>query len=73
MSQIQPRKHGKDVQLTEEEVLHIIRSKGQFVVDPYRTHTNQRKLVETMRKQGKLLVNRKFRNEWIYTLPKVVR
>ena len=63
----------KPPELTEEQVVHIIQSKGEFVVDPFRTYTPQRKLVERMRQQGKLLLCRKFRNHWVYTLPKMVR
>lgn len=70
---IHDRKPSKLVALTEDQVLHIIRSKGEFVVNPYKTHMNQQKLVENMRKQGKLLLRKKFRDHWVYTLPKVVR
>jgi hypothetical protein len=63
----------KASELTEDKVFHIIRSKGEFVVNPYRTQGYQQKLVEQMRKQGKLLLCRKFRDHWVYTLPKVVR
>ncbi len=73
MTRISPRKPSKLVALTEDEVLHIIRSKGEFVVNPYRTHMNQQKLVENMRKQGRLLLRKKYRDHWVYTVPKVVR
>ena len=63
----------KQPEMTEDQVVRIIQSKGEFVVNPYRTQGYQQKLVENMRKQGKLLLCRKFRDHWVYTLPKVVR
>lgn len=73
MTRISPRKPSKAVELTEEQVIRIIQSTGEFVVNPYKTHGVQQRLAENMRKQGKLLLCRKFRDHWVYTLPKVVR
>ena len=63
----------KQPEMTEDQVVRLIQSKGEFEVNPYRTQGYQQKLVENMRKQGKLLLCRKFRDHWVYTLPKVVR
>lgn len=58
------------VRLSEEQVLHIVKSRGDFSINPYaRNQRHVLKVVEAMRKRGALTRRKAHSDYWIYELP----